>query len=128
MDLDADKKFRFKRFPAYQAGRDFNRKIKSISSKRFPVQEQFQLKPQLWRALDSIVLNIAEGSSRGTDKDFSRFLNISNGSIDEVVGCLDIALDSGYIETSTHNALISEAAGLANQITAFQKALAKTYA
>ncbi|MBA2493479.1 MAG: four helix bundle protein [Acidobacteria bacterium] len=38
---------------------------------------------QLIRSTDSIGANIAEGSGRGTDKDYSRFLKISRGSLYE---------------------------------------------
>ena len=44
---------------------------------RLPKSEQYILIPQLLRASISISLNIAEGSGRGTDKDFSHFIDIA---------------------------------------------------
>jgi four helix bundle protein len=38
---------------------------------------------QIVRSADSIGANIADGSGRGTDKDYSRFLKISRGSLYE---------------------------------------------
>ena len=45
----------------------------------------------------SVLLNIAEGSSRQTKKDFKRFVRISIGSLVEVDAALKIAIDLEYI-------------------------------
>jgi four helix bundle protein len=67
------KKFRFRQFQVYKDARKFQKELKDLSRKKFPKEEQFCLTSQFWRALDSIILNIAEGSDRGTDKDFAHF-------------------------------------------------------
>jgi len=101
----------------------FQKEVKEMSRKRFPKEEQFCLTSQTWRALDSIILNIAEGSDRGTDKDFAHFLNQSHTSLNEVVACFDLALNSAYIDTTTHLIYLQKAERLANQLTAFRKTL-----
>ncbi len=70
-------------------------------TKGFPKEELFGLTSQLRRAVTSIVLNIAEGSGCGSDKEFLRFLSYALRSKHEVVACLDIALKLGYTNKET---------------------------
>lgn len=120
-----ERKFRFRKFPVYIEARIFIRETKSIAYKNFPRKEQFSLLSQLSRALDSIILNIAEGSDRGTDRDFAHYLNISNTSLNEVVACMDVAFDEKYISHNEHSIFLESAAKLANQLTAFRNSLIK---
>lgn len=101
-------------------------RVKSLTKKCFPIEEKYQLIDQILRAANSIVLNIAEGSDRGTDKDFALFLNRSHTSLNEVIACLDIALAEKYISQSVHQTYLEEAEELANQITAFRSKLLKS--
>jgi len=61
--------FRFRNFPVYKDAKIFRKELKEIVKRKFPKEEQFCLTYQLWRALDSIILNIAEGSDRYSDVD-----------------------------------------------------------
>jgi four helix bundle protein len=117
------RKFRFREFQIYKDSRNYRNVLKNVSKKTFPDDEKYCLTSQLWRALDSILLNIAEGSDRGTDKDFAHFLNNSHTSLNEVVSCLDLALDDGYIIPEDHQVYLEKAEKLANQLTAFRKSL-----
>lgn len=117
------KKFRFREFKIYNDARKFAKELKDLSKQKFPKEERFGLTSQLWRALDSIILNIAEGAGRGTDKDFALFLNRAHTSLNEVVSCLDVALDNKYIAPEEHGKHLEEAADLVDQLTAFRKTL-----
>ncbi|HEY4496909.1 MAG TPA: four helix bundle protein [Candidatus Paceibacterota bacterium] len=117
------KRFRFRDFRVYKEARVFSGVLKIDSKKFMPREEQFILLSQLWRALDSIILNIAEGADRGTDKDFAHFLNNAHTSLNEVVACLDIALDNGYISIKGHDVYLDRAENLAEQLTAFRRKL-----
>jgi len=65
--------------------------------KRFHLVCDFGFKNQIQRASISISNNIAEGFERGSDRDFRRFLFISQGSCSEVKSMIFIALKLNYI-------------------------------
>jgi len=111
--------FRFREFPVYKAARELRQELKKLSKEKFPKTEQFCLTSQLWRALDSILLNLAEGSERYSDVDFSRFLNMSLTSVNEVVACLDAALDDEYVSAADHRAFLGKAENIFRQLKAF---------
>jgi len=77
---------------------DLTRKVYVLTSE-LPDDERFGLKSQINRSSVSIPSNIAEGSGRGTDKDFCRFLDISLGSSFELETQLILAQDLFKIET-----------------------------
>jgi len=56
----------------------------------FPIEERYGLTSQLRRASTSISLNIAEGSGRGSNNDYCRFIDIAIGSALECVSALYI--------------------------------------
>ncbi len=122
---DILKKFRFRNFRVYRDARNFSSGLKKFAGQKFPKTEVFNLLDQLCRALNSILLNIAEGSDRSTDKDFALFLNRSHTSLNEVVACLDIAKDEGYITEAENLMYLSKAADLGDQLTAFRRSLLK---
>lgn len=123
--IDFSKKFRFRDFQIYKDARAYAFDLKRATQDCFPNHELYALRSQLWRALDSIILNIAEGADRSTDKDFALFLNRSHTSLNEVVACLDIALDNQYITEEIHNEYLQRLAALGNQITAFRNSILK---
>nr|WP_320117967.1 four helix bundle protein [uncultured Marinifilum sp.] len=55
-----------------------------LLAKQLPQEEKYGLYSQITRATISISSNIAEGSSRHSEKDFKRFLEIALGSSFEV--------------------------------------------
>ena len=66
-------------------------------SKGFPADERYALTDQLRRAAVSIPSNIAEGSGRSSNADYSHFLAIARGSLYETMTQLQVAEDLGYI-------------------------------
>ena len=72
-----------KNFRTYQLAVDFYHQAESLQL-RSPFKDQFA------RALLSVVLNLAEGSAKGTAKDRRKFYRISLGSLREVQAILQI--------------------------------------
>lgn len=83
----------------------------------------FALRDQIRRASISIILNIAEGFGRRTDRDFAHFLAQAHGSVAEVQAALYIALDQRYIDQPTFHNLYSLAEECSRLIQAFGKYL-----
>lgn len=68
--------------------------------KGFPTEERYVLSDQIRRAAISIASNIAEGSSRESNKEYSHFLQISIGSAFELETQLIIANNLKYLSGS----------------------------
>ena len=70
----------------------------------FPKAEIYGLSSQMRRAAVSVASNIAEGSARGTKKDFKQFVMIARGSNCELQTQLVIAGRLRFIEPEKINA------------------------
>ncbi|HTW92310.1 MAG TPA: four helix bundle protein [bacterium] len=74
----------------------------------FPDDERFGLTAQMRRVAYSIPMNLVEGASRGSTKDFNRFVLMGNGSCDEVRYQLHLTRQPGYIDQRTSLELTRE--------------------
>ena len=71
----------------------------------FPEYEKFSLASQFQRAVVSIPANIAEGYRKDGIGDKLRFLNISQGSLEECRYYVILSKDLGYISEDLYNNL-----------------------
>jgi four helix bundle protein len=77
----------------------------------FPSKETYRLGSQITRAAASVPANIAEGSARGTKRDYANFLSVAKGSLMETETFLTLAVRLKYItqaDASTAFALVTE--------------------
>lgn len=83
----------------------------------FPHEEKFGLTSQIRRAAVSVAANITEGFSKRGRSDKARFLNIAQGSLEEVHYYLILAGDLGYLENGVLADQYREVARLLNGYT-----------
>jgi four helix bundle protein len=91
--------YKFEELEVWQLSLELNDMIYQISSE-LPETEQFNLESQIKRAVTSVALNIAEGSTSQTDSEQNRFLSYSLRSLIEVIACLRIIERRKYFSDS----------------------------
>lgn len=112
--------FKFEKLTIWQKAMDFGEDINKAAYK-FPKEELYNLSSQIRRAVDSIALNISEGSIGQTNPEFKRFMGYSIRSLAEVVKCLHKAKRREYITDQEFNRFYDEAYNLMNMSVAFRK-------
>lgn len=99
--------FSFEKLDVWQKAKDFTVTIYNVTSE-FPDNEKYGLISQLRRAAVSANSNIAEGSSRTTAKDQSRFYTMAYSSAIEVLNQLILCKELHFIEDMVYKELRSE--------------------
>jgi len=115
---------RFEDIEAWKKARELTKEIYKISSSGLFAKD-FGLKEQIRRASVSVMLNIAEGFARKTDKEFARFLVHSHGSAAEVQAALYVALDQKYITQDEFSSLYSLVDKVSSMVMKFAVYLTK---
>ena len=113
--------FFYKKLNAYQIAKEFTIYVYSLL-KEYPSYEQYAICDQLRRASVSIPSNIAEGMGRMAVKERIHFLEISYGSVIEVLCQLDISQTLGYISEQELN----NAEEIARKLTKVMSGLRKS--
>ena len=97
----------YRKLKVYDLAYQFVLDIYKITE-QFPESENGNLTSQLRRSAVSIPLNIAEGSSRRSKKEFLRFLNYSFGSGKEIEVILNLSKDLRLLTVDDFSSLISQ--------------------
>ncbi|MCW3073465.1 MAG: four helix bundle protein [Flaviaesturariibacter sp.] len=91
----------------------------------FPKEERYGLSAQITRCAISIPSNIAEGSSRTSEKDYNRFLEIALGSCFELETQLMIADSVNYGNPGISIQMLSDLQEEEKMLIAFMSKLSK---
>ena len=86
-------------------------------------RRDYSLKDQIWRAVGSVMDNIAEGFDDGSTREFIKFLGYAQRSCSEVQSQLYRALDCHYITRQQFDNCYKIASDCRKQIKGFRKYL-----
>lgn len=117
-------KFRFLDWNVYKDAQKLYQLIFEIVRK-LPKEYRFEIGSQLMRSALSVILNMAEGSGKGSDKDFNRFLDISLGSLFEVMASVDTLRITGLVSVEEFEVVCCICENISNQLGGFKKKLKK---
>ncbi|MCA9407119.1 MAG: four helix bundle protein [Candidatus Omnitrophica bacterium] len=91
-------------------------------TRSFPNEKNFCLTSQIRRSAISICANIAEGYKKSR-KDFLRFLDISQGSLEETKYHLILSRDLSYCDQRQFNQLSDMANEISKMLTGLKRSL-----
>jgi four helix bundle protein len=112
---------KFQDLIVWQKAHKFALEIYTIT-KSFPKEEVYGLTSQMRRAAVSVAANIAEGYKKRGLADKARYMNISEGSLDEMKYYLILCKDLNYIQ-SQYNELYSLAEEVSKLLNAYSNAI-----
>ena len=111
--------FKFEKLLIWQKAMDLGENINSMTA-QFPEKERFNLTSQIMRAVDSVALNISEGSIGQTNPEFKRFMGYSIRSLAEVVTCIYKAQRREYITKEEFKITYDDSFNLMNMMIGFK--------
>ncbi len=88
----------YKELKVWQHAMELAKEIYRLTAD-FPKEEIYGLTSQLRRAAVSVPANIAEGSGRESDREFSRFLSMASGSCAELETLVELSARLGMLNT-----------------------------
>src|SRR5262245_51428446 len=108
----------FENLKVWQKGRELVKDI-YLTTRNFPTEEQFGLTNQMRRASISICANIAEGRKKKT-KDFARYIDIAQGSLEELKSHLIISNDLEFLNRDHYMKIATKTDELGRMLNALK--------
>ncbi len=91
--------------------------------KKLPKEFRYELGSQIIRSAFSVILNIAEGSGKISDKELNRFIDISLGSLYETLAATDSLRKNKLITENEFEETFGKIVSISNQLGGFKKKL-----
>lgn len=113
--------FNFEKLNVYQKSLEFAYQVYKLTN-NFPLKYQFNISSQFERAVLSIPLNIAEGSS-GTNKDFAHFLSQVRDSCYECIPLIFLISKLQLINNQKQEMLYNEIVTIAKMLTSLKNSI-----
>jgi len=114
--------FKFEKLEVWKKAIELSSDIHELT-RSFPKEELYILTSQIKRAADSVVLNIAEGSTGQTNAEFKMFLGYSIRSAVEVVSCLYIAKKRELIQEEEFQELYIDTEEIVKMLQGLRKSI-----
>ena len=114
--------FTYRKLNVYQLSKTLVKDIYGMTAE-FPVNEKYALSDQMRRAVVSIPSNIAEGTSKTSPKEQYHFLEISYGSLMELMCQTEIAFDLCYISKDQFCQIEEEIRNIYKMLSSMQASL-----
>lgn len=113
-------KFKFEKLLIWQKAMDLGEDV-NLLIENFPKKEMYNLSYRLLRAIDSVALNISEGSIGQSNPEQNKFIGYSIRSLVEVVTCLHKTNRRHYITKDQFEKYYNESFHLMNMMLVFRK-------
>ena len=113
-------RFRFLSWKVYKDAKKLLALIFGIVRK-LPKEYRYELGSQVIRSALSIILNIAEGSGKHSDKELNRFINIALGSVNETLAAIDVLKDNNLITEEEYAQIYTLLSDINDQLGGFKK-------
>lgn len=115
--------YKFEQLDVWQRALAYSDQIHEIADQLLKY-ERYNLRDQMTRAVNSIALNIAEGSTGSSDAEQGRFLQAAIRSLLESVACLHLVKRRGYVDDlETLRMAYRESETLFAQLQAFRSSI-----
>ncbi|MEN8776118.1 MAG: four helix bundle protein [Polaribacter sp.] len=113
--------FSFEKLKVWQDAIQLSKEVYKITS-TFPNDEKFGLVSQMRRATNSIAANLAEGTSRNTNKDKAHFTTIAYSTTMEVLNHIILSKELEFISEENYLELREKIYKISNMLNALRKA------